>query len=76
LSEPTKSQILEGALTLLSDDDRHDIRNHAQALMLTIHKRNPYQKIMFGDGMAMELLYEIGRFLNEQDQMPSTQHDI
>ena len=60
-------EIIKLSVNLLDEEERIKIRQGAAKLMKTIHSRNPRQKIMFGDMMAYELLYRVGRWLNEED---------
>ena len=60
-------EIIKLSVNLLDEEERHKIRQGAAKLMKTVHSRNPRQKIMFGDMMAYELLYRVGRWLNEED---------
>ena len=60
-------EIIRLSVNLLDEEERHKIRQGANKLMKTVRGRNPRQKIMFGDMMAYELLYRVGRWLNEED---------
>ena len=60
-------EIIKLSVKLLDAEERHKIRQGAAKLMKTVHSRNPRQKIMFGDMMAYELLWKVGRWLNEED---------
>ena len=60
-------EIIKLSVNLLDEEERAKIRQGAARLMKTVHSRNPRQKIMFGDMMAYELLYRVGRWLNEED---------
>ena len=63
-------EIIRQSLILLSPEDREEIRQDAQKLLLAMHDRNRnkprYGKIMFGEMMSFELLYSLGRFMNEE----------
>ena len=61
--------IIKLSVNLLDEEERHKIRRGAAKLMKTVHSRNPRQKIMFGDMMAYELLYRVGRWLNKEDAL-------
>ena len=65
----TKSQVLQDALSDLSGEDRRSIRDDVQVLMFVVRERGRMRghRIMFGEAMALELLYEIGRALNRQE---------
>ena len=63
----SNGEIIKLSVNLLEEEERHNIRQGAAKLMKTVHSRNPRQKIMFGDMMAYELLYRVGRWLNEED---------
>ena len=60
-------EIIKLSVNLLDEEERHKIRQGAAKLVKTVHSRNPRQKIMFGDMMAYELLWKVGRWLNEED---------
>ena len=60
-------EIIKLSVKLLDEEERHKIRQGAANLMKTVHSRNPRQKIMFGDMMAYELLWKVGRWLNKED---------
>jgi hypothetical protein len=68
--QPTKSEIIKLSLNLLSEEDRAEIRSDATVLMGAIHewnwKQKPGRKVMFGEAMSYELLYALGRFMNER----------
>jgi len=57
-------------MNLLSPEDREEIRADATVLLATMHewnyKQEPRRKVMFGEKMAYELLYSLGRFLNKE----------
>lgn len=67
---PTDSEIIKLSLNLLSEEDRAEIRADATVLLGAMHewnwKQKPGRKVMFGELMAYELLYSLGRFLNEE----------
>ena len=60
------AEIIKLSLILYPEDVRSELRQDAQVLMMNVHKRNPVQKIMFGELMAFETLYKPGRWLNEE----------
>ena len=62
-------EIIKLSVNLLDEEERIKIRQGAAKLMKTVHSRNPRQKIMFGDMMAYELLWKVGRWLNEEDAL-------
>lgn len=59
-------QIIELSVELLSERERHEIRQHAQNLMLSVRMRDPRRKMGLGKMGSFELLYKLGRFLNEE----------
>ena len=62
-------EIIKLSVKLLDEEERHKIRQGATMLMKTVHSRNPRQKSMFGDMMAYELLWKVGRWLNKEDSL-------
>ena len=62
----SEAEIIKLSLILYPEDVRSELRQDAQVLMMNVHKRNPLQKIMFGEMMAFETLYKLGRFMNEE----------
>ena len=60
------AEIIKLSLILYPEDMCFELRQDAQVLMMNIHKRNPVQKIMFGEMMAFELLYKLGRLMNRE----------
>ena len=71
MKDPTDAEILGLALKhLLSPEDRDEILQDATVLLGSIHEWNwkqaPGRKIMFGKAMALETLYALGKFLNEE----------
>lgn len=66
MSKLTDSEIIKLSLILYPEEVRRELREDAQVLLMNVHKRNPIQKIMFGEMMAFETLYRLGRFLNEE----------
>ena len=70
MKRPTDADIIKLSLNLLSPEDRDEIRSDATVLLATMHEWNyrqgPKPKVMFGEKMAYELLYSLGRFLNAE----------
>jgi hypothetical protein len=68
--QATDSEIIKLSLNLLSSEDQESIRRDATVLLGAIHEWNwkqmPGRKIMFGEAMAYETLYKLGRWLNEE----------
>ena len=66
----TDAEVIKLSLKLLSPEDRDEIRSDATVLLATMHEWNyrqgPKPKVMFGEKMAYELLYSLGRFMNEE----------
>ncbi len=62
----SEAEIIKLSLILYPDDMCLELRQDAQLLMMNVHKRNPVQKIMFGEMMAFETLYKLGRFMNQE----------
>jgi len=62
-------EIIKLSVKLLDEEEHVEIRKSAAALTETMRNRNPYYKIMFGDMMAYELLYRVGRWLNKEDPL-------
>ena len=60
------AEIIKLSLILYPEDMCNELRQDAQVLMMNVHKRNPVQKIMFGEMMAFETLYKLGRFMNRE----------
>jgi len=63
-------EIIRQSLILLSPEDRLEVRQTAQKLLLAMHDRNrnkpPYAKAMLGEMMSFELLFALGKFMNEE----------
>ena len=57
-------EIIKLSVNLLDEKERIKIQKSAAALTKTMRNRRPHYKIMFGDMMAYELLWKVGRFLN------------
>ena len=70
MKRQTDADIIELSLNLLSPEDREELKSDATVLLATMHEWNynqgPRRKVMFGEKMAYELLYSLGRFLNEE----------
>jgi hypothetical protein len=70
MKQPTDAEIIKLSLNLLSPEDREMVRRDATVLLGAIHEWNwkqvPGRKIMFGEAMAYETLYKLGRWLNEE----------
>ena len=70
MKQPTDAEIIKLSLKLLSPEDREEVRADATVLLGAIHEWNwrqkPGRKVMFGKMMAYELLYSLGRFMNEE----------
>ena len=70
MTKPTDSDIIKLSLRLLSEEDREEIVHDATVLLGAIHEYNrrqkPGRKIMFGEAMAYELLWAVGRLMNEE----------
>ena len=62
----SEAEIIKLSLILYPEKMRLKLREGAQVLMMNVHERNPRQKIMFGEAMAYETLYRLGRFMNEE----------
>ena len=62
----SEAEIIKLSLILYPDEMCLELRQDAQVLMMNVHKRNPLQKIMFGELMSFELLYKLGRLMNER----------
>ena len=62
-------EIIKLSVNLLDEDERIKIQKSAAALTKTMRSRIPHYKIMFGDMMAHELLYRVGRWLNKEDRL-------
>ena len=62
----SEAEIIKLSLILYPEDVQRELRQDAQVLIINVHKRNPRQKIMFGEAMAYETLYKLGRWLNEE----------
>ena len=62
----SEAEIIKLSLILYPEETQRVLRQDAQVLMMNVHKRNPLQKIMFGEMMAFETLYKLGRFMNEE----------
>ena len=62
-------EIIKLSVKLLDEDERIKIQKSAAALTKTMRSRIPHYKIMFGDMMAYELLWKVGRWLNEEDAL-------
>ena len=60
-------EIIKLSVNLLDEEERIKIQKNAATLTKTMRSRIPHYKIMFGDMMAYELLYRVGRWLNEED---------
>ena len=60
-------EIIKLSVKLLDEEERIKIQKSAAALTNTMRNRRPHYKIMFGDMMAYELLYRVGRWLNKED---------
>ena len=60
-------EIIRLSVNLLDEEERVELQKSATALTKTMRNRIPHYKIMFGDMMAYELLYRVGRWLNEED---------
>ena len=60
-------EIIKLSLRLYPEEMQYELREDATKLILAVHGRNPHYKVMFGDMMAYELLWKLGKFLNEQD---------
>jgi hypothetical protein len=77
MKELTDSDIIKLSLKLLSSEDQETIRQDATVLLGSIHEWNwkqmPGRKIMFGEAMAYETLYKLGRFLNEEYPLDGTE---
>jgi hypothetical protein len=68
MKEPTDSEIIKLSLNLLSEEDRLSIIGDATVLIGAVHEYNYNRKFkpMFGEHMAYELLWALGRWLNEE----------
>ncbi len=62
----SESDIIKMSLILYPEETRHELRHDAQVLIMNVHRRNPLRKVMFGEKMAFETLYKLGRFMNEK----------
>lgn len=66
----TDAEIIKLSLKLLSPEDRQEIQQDATALVLSVHEWNYRRergfRPMFGEAMSYELLYKLGRFINEE----------
>ena len=62
-------EIIKLSVNLLDEEELLKIQKSAAALTKTMRNRRPHYKIMFGDMMAYELLYRVGRWLNEEDAL-------
>ena len=60
------ADIIKLSLILYPEVTRNELRQDAQVLLMNVHKRNPIQKIMFGEAMAYETLYKLGRWLSKE----------
>jgi len=59
------SEIIKLSLLLYPEETQVELKNDATVLMAAVHARNPRTKVMMGEMMSFELLYKLGRFLNE-----------
>ena len=66
MAELSRGEIIEASLKLLPDEDRVRIEGLAQMLMNEIPWRSP-ARVQFGNRMALELLWALGRWLRSQD---------
>ncbi len=64
----TESEIIKLSLKLLSEEDRLEVMEDATVLMGAVHEWNYDKRFrpMFGEAMAYELLFKLGRFMNEK----------
>ena len=74
----SESEIIKLSLLLYPEEMQKELKEDATVLMAAVHMRNPYQnensrhRIMFGNLMSFELLYKLGRFLNEKYPLDGT----
>ena len=62
----SESEIIKLSLLLYPEDKRRKLINLAQQLRLSIRMRDPRRKPGLGKMGSYELLYRLGRFLNEE----------
>ena len=70
--ELSESDIIKLSLVLYPEDMQNEIKEDVTVLMGAVHLRNPYRnensrhKVMFGELMAYETLWKLGRWLNKE----------
>ena len=68
----SESEIIKLSLLLYPEDMQKELKEDATVLMASVRERYAYRangryhKVMFGKIMALETLYKLGRFLNEE----------
>lgn len=66
----SEAEIIKLSMILLSDKDAREVRQDAQVLLRNVHERSSdkpsWHKPMFGESMSYELLYKLGRWMNEE----------
>ena len=64
------AEIIKMSLILYPEEMQRVLRQDAQVLMAAVHdwnsEKRPRFRPMFGESMAYELLYGLGRFLNRE----------